>query len=105
MTERREGETPLDYLIRAGKLSPLTGGGPCGRCGVNPSRGMARIGDEWFCHEDQSQGATCYMLTSWERSGVSRSDWLDLLGTLVDEAKRVLEKIAELERQIDEDEK
>lgn len=36
----------------------LNGLGPCARCGINPARGWAQIGDDWYCHPDF--GDSCY---------------------------------------------
>lgn len=44
--------------------------GPCGRCSLNPARGHAQIDGIWYCHGSATDGPSCYMLASWERSGV-----------------------------------
>lgn len=56
----------------------------CARCG-QVARGSARINQDRFCHGDDQP--TCYMLESWERSGVTL-DGIPVAGRTVDEFVR-----------------
>lgn len=78
--------------------------GPCVKCGRNPAAGYASVwtaatGEQWYCHGDDDEEATCYE-TSQRNLGIATMMLLedgvpeDLVPSVISAATKVGDPIA-----------